>query len=50
MVKDNALRFVIYRSLTRPDQFELHLGFDRVMKRWKVLKGMPIDHKEFQTQ
>ncbi|WP_312992681.1 DNA polymerase ligase N-terminal domain-containing protein [Achromobacter animicus] len=41
----NGGRFVIYRSLIRPEQFELVLARGGLARRWKVLNGVPTDTK-----
>lgn len=39
----NGGRFVIYRSLTRPERFELRLARGGLVNRWTVLYGVPVD-------
>ncbi|WP_224776699.1 DNA polymerase ligase N-terminal domain-containing protein [Achromobacter insolitus] len=43
-VGSTGRRFVVYRSVNRPDEFELHLQVGALMKRWTIVSGMPLDH------
>lgn len=40
----NGRKFIVYRSVNYPSQFELHLQVGALMKRWTVANGVPLDH------
>jgi bifunctional non-homologous end joining protein LigD len=42
---DNGRKFIVYRSLSQQERFDLLLEFDDAMRRWTVINGMPDDPK-----
>ncbi|WP_366630344.1 DNA polymerase ligase N-terminal domain-containing protein [Achromobacter ruhlandii] len=41
----NVRKFIVYRSLTHHERFELQLEMGEDMRRWTVINGIPLDPK-----